>query len=157
MGDGDWTLTRRYYVTQDSNLEQISSQLIEDLGELESGNWQPLVDFASRAISSYPANKYVLILSDHGSGWPGSMSDDDPNPGDQITTNQIDKALSEIINRDGIGQFELVGFDACLMAQLEVFDALAPYTRYAIASEEIVPGLGFAYAKPYKGWSPTLR
>ena len=46
----------------------------------------------------------------------------------------------------GIGAFELVGFDACLMAQAEVMSALAPHARYAVASEETEPALGWSYA-----------
>ena len=35
--------------------------------------------------------------------------------------------------------------DACLMGQLEVFSALAPHARYAVASQETEPALGWAY------------
>ncbi len=34
-----------------------------------------LVDFVTWAMESYPADKYALILSDHGMGWPGGWSD----------------------------------------------------------------------------------
>ena len=34
QGDGDWSSARRYLVTQDDNLDQISSQMVEDLGEV---------------------------------------------------------------------------------------------------------------------------
>lgn len=59
--------------------------------------------------------------------------------------NELDEALQKIHAQTGIKKFELIGLDACLMGQLEVFTALAPYTRYAVASEEVVPALGFAY------------
>ena len=35
--------------------------------------------------------------------------------------------------------------DACLMGHLEVFSALAPHARYAVASQEMEPALGWAY------------
>jgi len=35
--------------------------------------------------------------------------------------------------------------DACLMGHLEVFSALAPHARYAVASQETEPALGWAY------------
>ncbi|MCX6037929.1 MAG: clostripain-related cysteine peptidase, partial [Chloroflexi bacterium] len=36
--------------------------------------------------------------------------------------------------------------DACLMSMLEVYNGLAPYSHYAVASQETEPGLGWAYA-----------
>ncbi len=58
---------------------------------------------------------------------------------------ELDEALGEIRDQTGIEQFEMIGLDACLMGQLEVFDALAPHARYAVASEETEPALGWAY------------
>lgn len=43
-------------------------------------------------------------------------------------------------------QFDLVGFDACLMASLEVAQAVAPYSRYMLASEDLEPGHGWQYS-----------
>ena len=45
----------------------------------------------------------------------------------------------------------MIGLDACLMGQLEVFTALEPYARYAVASEETEPSLGWAYTDFLKG------
>jgi hypothetical protein len=147
-GDGDWTSARRYYLTQDSDLNTINSQLIADLGEVDMGNSNTLVDFATWAIQSYPADKVVLILSDHGAGWDGGWLDDSPLvPGENwILLNELESGLGQIIANTGIRQFELVGMDACLMSMLEVYNGLAPYAHYAVASEELVPGIGWAYA-----------
>ena len=46
----------------------------------------------------------------------------------------------------GIDAFELVGFDACLMGQLEVMSGIAPHAKYAVGSEETEPSLGWSYA-----------
>ena len=40
----------------------------------------------------------------------------------------------------------MIGFDACLMGQIEVFGSLYPYSNYMIASEEVIPGYGWSYA-----------
>jgi len=58
----------------------------------------------------------------------------------------IDDALGQIITDTGIDAFELVGFDACLMGQLEVMSGITPHARYAVGSEETEPSLGWAYA-----------
>ena len=77
-GDGNWTCTRRYYVTQDNDLNAIHSQLVADLGEANMSDPATLVDFAAWAVQTFPADHYVLILSDHGMGWPGGWTDPAP-------------------------------------------------------------------------------
>ncbi|HNC08986.1 MAG TPA: clostripain-related cysteine peptidase [Anaerolineales bacterium] len=145
-GDGDWISTKRYFVTQDDNLESIASEELEDLGELDSGDSATLVEFAKWAITTYPAEHYVLILSDHGAGWTGGWNDNDPVEGSSFKMQDIDDALGQIIAETGIEAFEFVGFDACLMGQLEVMSAIAPHARYSVGSEETEPSLGWAYA-----------
>jgi hypothetical protein len=145
-GDGDWISTKRYFVTQDGDLETVASEELEDLGEMDSGDSNTLVDFANWAITTYPADNYVLILSDHGAGWTGGWNDDDPYEGSSFSMQNIDDALGQIIAETGIDAFELVGFDACLMGQLEVMSGIAPHARYSVGSEETEPSLGWAYA-----------
>lgn len=158
QGDGDWTSARRYYVTQDNDLNRVNSQVVQDLGEVDMSNGATLVDFVQWAASNYPANRYVLILSDHGMGWPGGWSDPEPGGsetssapiasrlGDNIYLNELDQALGEARSRAGIDKFEILGMDACLMSQLEVMAALQPHANYAVASEEVEPSIGWAYA-----------
>ncbi len=157
QGDGNWTNTRRFYITQDDNLNKVSSQVVEDLGEANMGDANTLVDFVAWAVENYPANHYMLILSDHGMGWPGGWSDPAPVTrergniplqsvmGNVIYLNELDQALEEIRNRTGIEKLDVIGMDACLMGHLEVFTALAPHARYAVASQETEPALGWAY------------
>ncbi len=91
-------------------------------------------------------------------GWPGGWSDPtasgafDANVplaqrlGDHLFLDELDEALGEIRQRrTGLDKFELIGMDACLMGHLEVFSALGR-TRYAVASQETEPALGWAYA-----------
>jgi hypothetical protein len=144
-GDGDWSTTKRFLVQQDSDLETITSEELADLGELNMSDPQTLEDFVTWAISTYPADNYALILSDHGMGWLGGWTDMDSGEGD-MSLSEMDGALSNIVTTTGIGQFEFIGFDACLMAQLEAFSMLTPYAKYAAASEETEPTVGWAYA-----------
>ncbi len=157
QGDGNWTSAKRFYVTQDDDLQRVRSQQMADLGEVNMSDTQTLVDFVRWAAETYPADKYVLILSDHGMGWPGGWSDptvsgseDRSIPltsalGNQMYLMEIDEALEQIRAETGIDKFELVGMDACLMGHLEVLSALAPHARYAVVSQETEPALGWAY------------
>lgn len=145
-GDGDWTTVKRFLVLQDDDLAALGSEEIDDLGELDSGAPETLVDFAVWAMTTYPAKKYALILSDHGAGWVGGWNDDAPDEGSSLTINEIDQALAAILAETGVDQFEFLGFDACLMSQVEAIAGIAPYARYAAASQETEPAIGWAYA-----------
>jgi len=158
-GDENWNSARRYLVTYDDNLSAIGSDLLMDLGEVNMADGNTLVDFVTWAVENYPSDKYMLILSDHGMGWPGGWSDPAPassDPGtapligalqqDSIFLNELEAALAKIQSNTGIEKLDLIGMDACLMSQLEVYTALEPYAHYAVASEETEPGLGWAYS-----------
>jgi len=156
--DGNWTNARRYYVTQDDDLTRVGSQLVADLDEPNMADGDTLVDFVTWAVETFPSDRLVLIMSDHGMGWPGGWSDpapatrgDSSTPlssalGNHLYLDELDGALSAIRERAGVEVFDLIGLDACLMGQIEVYSAVAPHARYAVASEETEPGLGWAYA-----------
>ena len=155
-GDGNWASARRYFVRQDDDLDTIGSDMVMDLGEVNMANEETLVDFATWTIENYPADKYLLILSDHGMGWPGGWSDATATMhsgrlplqkmlGDHLYLNELDRALERIRSQTGIDRFEMIGMDACLMGHVEVMSALAPHARYAVFSQETEPALGWAY------------
>ncbi len=122
------------------------------------GSGASLVDFVSWSVANFPADRYMLIMSDHGLGWPGGWSDPSPGGADgsrsplasrlgqNLYLNEIDQALGIARQQAGIDKFDLIGMDACLMSQLEVYTALQPHARVAVASEEVEPSLGWAYA-----------
>jgi hypothetical protein len=163
QGDGNWTSARRFYITKDNDLSRIASKQIADLGEVNMGDPKTLTDFVVWAVGQYPADKYVLILSDHGTGWPGGYSDPAPavaprsnvplvtSYGNMLYLMDLDTALGDIRSRAGLDKFELIGMDACLMSHIEVYAMLAPHARYAVASQETEPALGWAYASFLNG------
>ncbi len=145
-GDGDWSDTRRYLITQDNDLSTISSPVVENLGEVDTGDPQTLVDFVTWAIQNYPAKKYALVMSDHGGGWTGGFSDMSSSDYSDLSMPEIVSSIEQIRQNTGVDKFEIIGFDACLMGQIEVFGSLYPYSNYMVASEEVIPGYGWSYA-----------
>ena len=123
-GDGNWTETRRLYVTNDSDLTTITSPIVENIGEVDMGNPQTLVDFLSWGIQKYPAKKYAVILSDHGAGWTIGWTDQASNSGMKMS--QITEAIRQVQSNMGDRKFEVIGFDACLMAMVEVYGQIYP-------------------------------
>ncbi len=148
-GDGNWTGARRYEIMKDTDLTEIHSKMVEDLGEVDMSDPDTLVDFAVWAMEAYPADRHVLIMSDHGMGWPGGWTDAD-NHGEEfvfISLSRLETSLKAITSQSGLKKLDMIGMDACLMGMLEVYSAIAPYATYAVASEEVEPGLGWAYAQ----------
>lgn len=157
-GMGDWTNAKRLLITQDDDMGSFGSEELEDLGEVNMADGETLLDFIEWAVTNFPARKRMLILSDHGAGWPGGFSDPDPGGsgadaivladafGDNLWLMELDRVLDQVRANLGLDYFDVIGFDACLMSQLEVYTALAPHALYSVASEEVEPGLGWAYA-----------
>ena len=143
-GDGDWTDTRRLYITQDADLNQITSPIVESIGEADMGSPQTLLDFITWTIQKYPAKKYALIMADHGGGWTGGFSD--MQAGTQLSMPQIVSVVEQVQQSMGGQKFEIIGFDACLMGMAEIYGALYPYSNYMVASEEVIPSTGWSYA-----------
>ena len=149
--NGDWTTTRRYFINQDFDPIQINSQLMSDLGELNMGDPQTLTDFASWVAVNYPANKYLLVIWNHGGGFRALSSNltkdiawDDTNGGDKITMPELESALSAISTQIG-KKIDIVGMDACFMGMTEVAYQIKDYIDVLIASEGSVPFNGWPY------------
>jgi hypothetical protein len=157
-GMGDWHSTKRFFLTQDDDLNTLNSVELSDLGELNMADGNTLRDFIVWAVQNFPARRHLLVMSDHGNGWPGGFSDPDPggrgahnlflaqHMNDNLWLMELESALESSLAQTGLRRLDLIGFDACLMSQLEVYNALAPYARYAVASEELEPALGWAYS-----------
>lgn len=116
--------------------------LIEDnLGSVSMTDPSTLSGFIQYCSGNFPANRYELILWDHGGGSVSGYGYDQKfqNSG-SMSLSGINKALA-----DGGVDFDFVGFDACLMATLENGLMLSKYADYMIASEETEPGVGWYY------------
>jgi hypothetical protein len=107
-----------------------------------------LEEFIEICIAKYPAEKYALILWDHGGGWRGLCWDDttyeETGVDDCITMTELRDALvgaKETTNK----MLDVVGFDLCLMAMPEVAYQVRDCANYVVFSEETVPGYGFPY------------
>lgn len=99
-----------------------------------------LADFIQWGAKTYPADRYILILWDHGGGSLQGYCHDENYPNGTMTVDEIAQAM-----KNGGVKFDFVGFDACLMGNLETAVALEPYADYLLASEETEPGTGWYY------------
>jgi len=138
---GDWETTKRFYVTQ--GMTPIAGSGT-DIGEANMGGSQTLIDFVDWAKTNYPAQKYALVLWNHGGGWrqkEGTRTKAvcwDDTDGDCLYMNEVKEALSK-------GGADLIGFDACLMGMAEVAYQIKDYADVAVFSQETEPEDGWPY------------
>jgi len=137
----DWTDCRRFLVTE--GLTPADGNEMMSIGEVNMGDPATLVSFVEWAASSYPAEKYALIISSHGKGWEGSCWDE-TSDNDNMDIAAMRSALSDIYGfmRQPL---DIIGFDACLMGTTEVAYELSEYASIMVASEHAEPSSGWPY------------
>ncbi len=138
--NGNWTGTKQGAVVHDSNTGTVTSfSSFSNLGELNTGNGTTLTNFINWAADGYESEHYALVVWDHGGGLSGVAWDDTSN--DHLAPTELVTA----INNSTVDRFDLVGFDACLMGMVEQAWDLRGLTDVVVASEELIPGDGWAY------------
>ena len=126
---------QRYKFTKDGMI------LIDDtVGQKCMGKGDTLRDFISYTAGKYPAQRYGLVLWDHGGGSVGGWCYDENYPAGLMPMSELSSALAA----SGT-YFDFICFDACLMGGFETCLSLAPYTDRLIASEEAIPNCGLHY------------
>ncbi len=119
------------------HIEQGSYTVVATWPEQDMGDPATAINFVNTAKSLYPASKYLLDFWDHGNGW-------DYFCWDQTADNWLDvPKLGQIMH--SVGFIDVVGFDACDMAQIEVYYELVGHASYAVGSEETIPLIGWPY------------
>lgn len=127
------------FLAKDGKLEEIENMPLQD-----SCSADTLADFLKFCDENYPADHRIVILWDHGGGASGYGKDD--IFGSSMSLNDLQDAFSQVCEMNPANpHYEIIGFDACLMASLENAHALYGYGRYLVGSEETEPGAGWSH------------
>jgi hypothetical protein len=113
---------------------------IRDEGEVAMGRPDVLAGFIEEVADRFPADKYGLVLSDHGGAYGGGYVDEGAPGQSRLRVADIRDGISTGMQRAGIDQFEVIDHDACLMASYEATSALAPLAKWIVGSEEVTFG-----------------
>lgn len=149
---------RRYLVRGDSDRNKINSELVQDNlvdsqgNALDMGKPSTLLDFVKWGKQNYPADRYVLVIWNHGNGWKRSPWEEgtrgfsyDDQYGTHIDTWQIDQALA--------GEtFDILAWDASLMQMMEVAYEARDRADFIVGSEESPPAEGYPYDAVFKAF-----
>jgi len=165
--DGDWTGAKLFRLEHDEDMVAIGSPRLADpdfLGltddspngeEIDMGSGETLEKFIDFCQSAFPADAYVLHISDHGSGWekkhesgelPMKAMCSDDSSGHMIS---MSSDFPNAVEGKGIAA---VSLDACLLGTVEVAWAVREHIDYFSASVKSVPGTGFEYESTLNTW-----
>jgi len=150
----DWTDCKRFYVEKD--MTPIPQNAVESLGEINMGDPDRLSDFIQWSMTNYSAQRYALILWDHGDGWRKRTRsnltrticwDDTDVDGSGLSMIEFKNVLTSLPIKP-----DLVGFDACLMAMLEnAYMLKLAGVSVMVGSEETEPVAGWPYDRIASG------
>ena len=128
-------------------------QLVDEQPSASMGEAQTLADFLSFAKENYPAEKTAVVFWNHGGGSVTGAAFDEIYSYDSLTLDEMYQAFSSVWNPSMEKQpLELIGFDTCLMATVDVAYTFADLAHYLVASEETEPANGWYYSQ----WVGTL-
>lgn len=133
--------TFKYYLTQDRDESTITSPYTKALGgEMDTGTKLTLAHAVRWGFKSYPSKFRWLDVNDHGGGYRGIAQDD--GKGSRLSLPQFASALALA------GQpIDVLSFDACLMATVEVAYEVRKVAKIMVASEDSTYALGMNYDK----------
>ncbi len=142
--------TGRIYVQNDNNPNGANLSGGINIGNVDMADPATLTAFIQWAKATYPAQHYALVVWDHGAGWKskkissplrGAVSDESAaSAGALMSLPDLAKGVAN----SGV-RFDIINFDACLMAMYEVTYEFKDLTDYMVFSEQTEPGTGDPY------------
>ena len=128
-------------------------QLLEEQDTANMGDAQTLYEFLDFANTNYPADKVAVTFWNHGGGSVTGAAFDEIHGLDSLDLVEMYQAFDAVWPADAEDTaLELVGFDTCLMATVDVASVFQNFSKYLVASQEVEPGNGWLYS----GWLKAL-
>ena len=117
----------------------------QKLPEQNSDDPKVLSSFLQWGMKTFPAQRYGVILWDHGGQWDGGFGGDETDGGEGMSVFDLRNAIQSAMVSSGLKQLDFLAFDTCLMGGLEVLGQFADLTKLYIADPEIDYGAGWDY------------
>ena len=119
------------------------------IDEVNMSDPSTLVTSANYVIDHYPANRYCIVLWNHGDGWRKepkklvyrAVIED---KGNIMRMDDVGHALSDVKAHLG-SKIDFLGFDACLMGMVEVAYEIRDHAKVMVGSEDLIGAEGWPY------------
>ena len=119
-----------------------SPELLRDAGKRSMGEADTLAGFLEFGLSYAPAERYILILWDHGGGPVYGLCNDENFQDDSLSLSELRAGLVKGLNGT---RLDVIGFDCCLMNCVDLCADLYGIADHAVLSQEMVSGTGLNY------------
>ena len=120
--------------------------------DVDMGTGAGLQDFLRFGKDNYSADHKVFVFWNHGGGSVGGICLDERSQ-NMMSLDEVRNAFASVYGANPENPpFELIGFDACLMATVDTLGSIHGFARYMVASQESEPGCGWNYT----GWVDAL-
>ncbi|MEG1661319.1 MAG: clostripain-related cysteine peptidase, partial [Clostridiales bacterium] len=140
--------------------DQDGLTLVDEQPSASMGQQDTLADFLAFARKNYPANRTAVILWNHGGGSVSGASFDELYDMDSLDLAEMRGAFAAVFGTNKHQPpVDVIGFDTCLMATVDVANTFCDIGKYLVASQEVEPGNGWLYS----GWigamaeNPTIE
>jgi len=144
----------RYKISHDQS-DAVTSNVIDALGEIDSGDYATLRDFIDWGYSRYPARNQALVIWSHGSGWYNFYNQFCP---DYQSQSAIDIPAGDLRSAfSGLSGKEILILDACYMQTVEVLAEIGNSFQYVIGSEDLMCEDGFPYDDILNQWEEQTQ
>ncbi|MBC8426923.1 hypothetical protein H8E07_22640 [bacterium] len=121
----------------------------QDYGELNMGQALTLYDFLIWGIAKFPADHYMVVLSNHGGSWygeshpvPNELDYDEPGKamcydnGDALNMFELERVFRDVKTLVG-DKLDVVWYQGCLMGAVEVASISEDYFDYMVSHETV--------------------
>jgi hypothetical protein len=128
-----------YYIVPDNDKNKIISPYTQFPKQLDAANYRTLQDYLKWGFSTYPSQKKLLTINNHGGAYLGIARDD--GSGKIMSVPALARAIG-----NGAGRVDVLSLDACLMSTMEVGYELRNAADVMVGSEDSTIGTGMMYA-----------
>lgn len=139
-GKVNWNGGRLFLLTKSDADYEINSQVLEEYGEVNSGDKATLQEVIEDSLAACPAKNVCVIMNDHGGAYIGACQDE--NYDGIMSVPDIKAGILAATDDAGV---DLLAIDACLMSNLETLYELRSCADYLVASSESIWAEGFNY------------
>lgn len=122
-------------------------ELVDEIPLASMGQEEVLYDFLVFASERYPAKRTMLNIWDHGGGSLAGAAFDELHDMDSLDLGEMTRAVTRALGSDlSVPPLDIIGFDACLMATIDVARSFHGLAHYLVASQD---------GEPLDGWDYT--
>jgi len=141
VGFDNWYGAKRFFITR--GMTPTLTNAIQDLGEVNVADPGTLIDFINWGVENYPAERTLLIFSDHGHGFDGALQDHTPNQ----SAHAQPMTLFEQVLGEAVTNMTIVGYDCCNMGILDSAYQLRNCGADVYIGSQYMETKGWAYAQ----------